>query len=81
VCPRQAAAQRCRLGDGKNRRMRICPVRDPEFIEKRKQLFRAVINGGGIAGTMRSGRSEGKLSGRPDLQTPCPPLSCGSVRV
>jgi hypothetical protein len=36
----KAAAQCCRFRDGEDRRMRKCPVRDPELIETRKQLFR-----------------------------------------
>ena len=40
VRTRKTAAQCRRLGNGKHRRMPICPMRDPERIEPGKQLFR-----------------------------------------
>ena len=40
VRSRKGAAQCRRIRDGEDRRMRICPMRDPEFIETRKQFFR-----------------------------------------
>ena len=43
MCSRKAAAQRCRLGNGEDRRMRIRPMRDPERIEVRKQLDRKSV--------------------------------------
>ena len=39
VAARQAAAQRRRLGDGEDRRVRVGPVRDAERVEPGEQLF------------------------------------------